>query len=131
MTTPIIPWWEWPDLDETKYRPKYTESPFVTICDLVNPETGKTYREENAEKVHNIPIGALVEILPDEDGYENDMAGVRLFVVSHERDCDQTPIYSLCADPNDTIVKKDGFGNTKWYNGFTEEGLAIVRDKLK
>ncbi len=70
-------------LDESQYRPKYPDSPFIFIADLVNKQTGKTYSEENAEKVHNIPIGSLVE---DSD------TGIRLFVVYHARDCDQTTL---------------------------------------
>lgn len=47
------------------------------------PKWPKTGKEVNAEKIHKIPIGALVEI----------KTGVRLFVVYHGRDCDQTPLY--------------------------------------
>ena len=104
-------------LDETQYRPKYPDSPFINIAGLVNQETGKTYREENAEQKHNIPVGALVEI----------KSGVRLFVVAHNRDCDQTPLYCLAADKDDIIVEHQGFANRKWHCGYLESSLVKVR----
>lgn len=57
------------------------------IADLVddNDPYGRTYRQINLEKTHNIPIGTLVEM----------NNGVRLFVAKHTRDCDETPLYSL------------------------------------
>lgn len=64
----------------------------VNIADLKNPETGKTYREENEAITHNIPLGTLVEVDCD------DSKGLRLFVVAHERDCDGTPLYALSFD---------------------------------
>ena len=104
-------------LDKTQYRPKYPDSPFIHIADLVNQESGKTYREENAELQHNIPIGSLVEIEPD---------GVRLFVVYHARDCDETPLYSLAINSEDTKREHDRFYNHKWHNGYPEECLKII-----
>jgi hypothetical protein len=105
-------------LDESEYRPKYPDSPFIHVADLVNKETGKTYREENAELVHNIPVGALVE---------DAETGVRLFVVHHGRDCDMIPLYSLAVDPEDTGQKKPGFGNWTWHTGYSEEYLKVIR----
>jgi hypothetical protein len=63
---------------------------FVNVADIVE-KNGKTVRENNSERKHIIPIGSLVEILPDED----EEAGLRLYVVGHSRDCDQTPLYNL------------------------------------
>lgn len=103
--------------DRTRYRPKHPDSPFIHISDLVNPETDKTYREENAELVHTIPIGMLVEIKH---------SGVRLFVVYHGRDCDMTPLYSLAADPDDVVRQRPGFGNWKWHNGYSENCLTVI-----
>lgn len=60
----------------------------VDINSIVLPETGKTSRQTNLEKKHNIPLGSLVEL-------DN---GVRLFVVGHPRDFDGTPLYNLCFD---------------------------------
>jgi hypothetical protein len=80
----------------------------INTSDLVNPESGRTYREENLEKGHSIPLGALVEL---DDG-------VRLFVVMHGRDCDGTPLYWLAwvADPN--ARHKRG--------GFTKDSLTVI-----
>lgn len=102
--------------DGAKYRPKYPDSPFIHICDLVNKKTGKTGRETNAEKTHQIPVGTLVEL----------ESGVRLFVVSHDRDCDQTPLYGLCHDKEDTVVEREGFANRKWDHGYSEESLTVI-----
>jgi hypothetical protein len=113
-------------LDESEYRPIFKNSPFIHIADLVNKETGKTYREENAEKVHDIPIGALVEILPDEYGdIRND--GVRLFVVYHARDCDQTPLYCLSPHSDDTELEDTRFYNRGWVSGYSEDSLEVIR----
>lgn len=89
----------------------------INIADIVNDETGKTYRQENAEKQHAIPVGSLVEVEWDK---------TRLFVVSHERDCDQTPLYSLAVDPDDTVRDSLVFGNRKWHNGYPEYALRVV-----
>lgn len=68
----------------------------INVADIVE-ENGKTIRENNLEKVHDIPIGTLVEVKYDEwfgDG-ACVKAHARLWVVSHDRDCDGTPLYSL------------------------------------
>ena len=66
---------------------------FVNVADLKDPDDpqGRSYREVNAEKIHSIPIGTLVEL----------ESGARAFIIKHTRDCDQTPLYSLAIDPND------------------------------
>ena len=91
---------------------------FINVADLVDPDdpSGRTYRQVNALKSHGIPIGTLVEL-------EN---GARLFVVKHTRDCDQTPLYSLCADQDDTEQEREGFSNYGWVNGYSEEDLKKV-----
>lgn len=95
---------------------------FLNVADLVNPESGKTYREENSELQHNIPIGSLVEVA----------TGERLTVVKHTRDCDQTPLY--------TLGLKDQFKHYEnleeyleayqlWaplYHGYSEESLKVI-----
>jgi hypothetical protein len=66
------------------------------VADMVE-ENGKTIRQNNLEKTHLIPLGALVEV-SYEDSYEEDdekTSGIRLFVVNHSRDCDGTPLYDL------------------------------------
>ena len=71
----------------------------VNAADIKNTETGKTFRQENNEKIHNIPLGTLVEVdFDDSDG--DPKRGLRLFVVSHDRDCDGTPLYSLSFNKN-------------------------------
>jgi len=104
-------------LGEDEYRPKYPDSPFIHIADLVNHQTGKTFREENAEKKHAIPIGALVEVVGTD---------ARLFVVHHGRDCDMTPLYELCADKDDIEQREPGFRNRGWVGGYSEDSLAII-----
>lgn len=61
----------------------------IRISDLRDPADpqGRSYREVNAAKIHKYPLGALVEL----------DHGVRLWVVHHARDCDQTPLYCLSA----------------------------------
>jgi len=115
--------WKDTRLDKTQYRPKYPDSLFIHIADLVNQETNKTYREENAEKAHAISIGTLVEI-NYEDGEEN---GTRLFVVYNGRDCDMTPLYGLAADPSNTEQKQPGRANPKWHTGYSEDCLTVIR----
>ena len=113
-------------IEQGKYRPIYPDSPFIHIADIVNEETGKTYREENAEKAHAIPLGALVET----------NTGTRLFVVWHGRDCDMTPLYSLAMDteylgkdPGDFPIHERVFW--KWDHGYPEDCLTVIRDPDK
>lgn len=108
-----------------QYRPRFPASPFIHIPDLVNPETGKTYREQNEEKIHNIPVGTLVEIVadPEQDWFD----GVRLYIVHHHRDCDGTPLYAMTFDKTDTEQENPRFHNRKWLHGWTEDGMRIVK----
>ena len=48
-------------------------------------ENGKTIKQNNLSRSHNIPLDTLVEL----------ESGVRLFVTEHTRDCDGTPLYTL------------------------------------
>lgn len=61
----------------------------VNIADIPD-EDGKTPRQKNREKVHNIPVGSFVE---------SKEFGFRLYVAKHVRDCDETPLYALSTDP--------------------------------
>jgi hypothetical protein len=90
----------------------------ITIHNLKDPsdKQGRSYKEINLGKNHKIPLGMLVEL----DG------GVRLFVVKHTRDCDGTPLYSLCHDKEDTEQEREGFGNFGWVNGFNEDSLIVI-----
>jgi hypothetical protein len=91
---------------------------FINIADLKDPDDhlGRSYREVNAEKKHLFPVGALVEL----------ESGARLFVVKQTRDCDQTPLYSLCADKEDTQQEDQRFGNRQWHNGYSEDSLKLI-----
>jgi len=88
------------------------------IHDFINPNdpAKRSYKEVNLEKKHKISVGSLIEL----------ETGVRLFVVGHNRDCDGTPLYSLCADKDDVIVQQEGFGNNKWHLGYGEEDLKEI-----
>lgn len=60
------------------------------VADVVEAN-GKTIRENNNAVAHAIPLGSLVEI--NTPNYPDN--GLRLFVHSHIRDCDGTPLYVL------------------------------------
>lgn len=94
---------------------------FLNIADMTDPDDadGRTYRQVNAAATHAIPIGALVEL----------ETGVRSFVVYHGRDCDQTPLYWLSPDVDDTERKDTRFGNRLWDGGYGEQELTIVKRK--
>jgi hypothetical protein len=92
---------------------------FINIADLQDPDDaqGRSYRQVNAEKVHKIPIGTLVEL----------ETGVRLFVVYHGRDCDQTPLYYLSHDQEDITPKYKNFRNESWTGGYPEDSLKLIK----
>ncbi len=81
------------------------------ISDLPCPgdPLGRSYREVNAAKTHNIAIGELVEL----------KGGQRVFVVAHSRDCDQTPLYHLSVNVDDSP--------SVWARGYPESSLAVVK----
>ena len=97
---------------------------FIMIHDLVNPKTGKTIKEENLGVQHGIPVGSLVEV----EWHQWFGDGVcqwnkaRLWVISHDRDCDGTPLYSISRWDDPTWAKKIG----DWHRGFGEESLVVV-----
>lgn len=99
---------------------------FLNLSDSKDPATGKTYRETNLEKKHNIPLGSLVETSIFENEYNS---GMRLWIVSHDRDFDDTPLYGLsfkrdwkpCSDPN--FEKLFGM---QVDHGYPEECLTII-----
>ena len=87
----------------------------IIVHDIVE-ENGKTIKENNMEKTHKFPIGALVEAevnikgqnpreIPKEEwdtipeggtGWEADgILKGRFYVISHNRDCDGTPLYTI------------------------------------
>lgn len=111
----------------------------LQICDLVNPESGLSYREENRLQSHNIPLFSLVEVVgnPASPG-PND--GMRLFVQRLGRDCDQTPLYWLTLDykvvghdlslggnktEHELMLARLKGGSTM--GGYREESLVVIR----
>ena len=93
--------------------------PVMRICDIKNPETGITYREENKAKKHKYPIGALVEV-PNE-------GNIRLYVIEHSRDCDESLLYVLgTKDLNPYSDETKRFYNLKAYHGYSESCLVLV-----
>lgn len=86
------------------------------LVDLSDPQ-GRTRKQINAAKVHSYPIGALVEL----------NHGIRLWVVHHARDCDQTPLYCLSANLHDTEIEQEGFYNASWTTGIAEQYLTFIR----
>jgi hypothetical protein len=85
---------------------------------------GQTIRENNLDRPHAIPIGALVEARWDE-WFGNGACWkvhARLWVVAHTRDCDGTPLYTLSRwnDP--------AFGHhvRDEHYGFGEESLTVI-----
>jgi hypothetical protein len=102
-------------------------APLINVADLRDPSdpAGRSYRQVNAEKTHQIALGALVEL----------ESGARLFVVKLGRDCDQTPLYWLAADmprPTDETEEPTYHRHqmTKWIGGYGEDSLTVIRQPL-
>jgi hypothetical protein len=87
-------------------------------------KNGKSIKENNLEKKHIIPIGTLIEIVS-----LSDYMGVRLYVVSHKRDCDGTPLYYLSYDKTDAAQENNLFANVSWLGGFSDRCLKIINQK--
>lgn len=118
----------------------------INVADIIPEGSTKSYRQMNAEKIHNIPLGSLVKVLKYNfklEKYEDDPHGLTLYVVRHGRDCDQTPLYDLSFQTleeylhdkeffNRAILEVDGmrlrgeFAGPKTDNGYSEENLKIV-----
>lgn len=80
----------------------------MNIADTIE-ENGKTVRENNLSKEHDLPIGTLVEakamtLLDDGASIKYH---ARLFVAEHTRDCDGTPLYTLARKPFPTKSRID------------------------
>ena len=91
---------------------------FFLIHQIVE-SNGRTIKENNLDRRHNIPLGTLVEVKFDE-WFGNGgswKVHARLWVVAHCRDCDGTPLYSVGRWPG---LSREG------YYGFTEDRLRIV-----
>ncbi len=93
---------------------------FQFIHNFIDPNDpdGRSYKQINAEKEHQIPIGSLVEDIE---------TGIRMFVVLHTRDCDMTPLYWLAPDKDDTERDYPNFANRKWDGGYPESSLVVIR----
>lgn len=102
----------------------------ANFADIQSSETGKTFREENKTKRHNIPLGTLVEVDFDDTYLESPKKGLRLFVVSHDRDCDGTPLYSLSFDKNwgiDNYPEQfKNFASLAIDSGYSEDCLKVI-----
>lgn len=113
----------------------------INIADIVEGN-GKTVRQNNLEKEHNIPVGSLVEVKYSHwhgDGC-CEKVHARLWVHSHDRDCDGTPLYSLSRyrtslyEGAQIIVEgfllKDSITHSilnDIESGFSEESLKIIK----
>ena len=97
---------------------------FVMVHDIVEAN-GKTIKENNLGKPHNIPVGSLVEVKYDEwhgDG-ACEKIHARLWVVQHQRDCDGTPLYGLSKNSYD--IEMPSISNNI-RGGFAEEQLTTI-----
>jgi hypothetical protein len=94
----------------------------VNVADLVDPETGKTWRQLNMEKQHVIRTGSLVEVCA---------SGVRLFVAWQGRDCDGTPLYWLTPDADavrydNTHAPHSEWGRGSYIGGYSDVALRVI-----
>ena len=97
----------------------------ITFVHDIVEENGKTIKENNLGISHAIPVGSLVEVKFDSwfGGGACMKAHARLWVISHDRDCDGTPLYSL------SRWKDPEFANKvmQYYEtGFAEDSLTRV-----
>jgi len=110
----------------------------IVIGDIVE-DNGKTIRENNLERTHNIPLGALVEVKYDKwhGNGACEKIHARLFVTLQGRDCDGSPLYWLATAPIDEwcdsfppLMQKAVY---RQVGGFGEESLTVVEltDKVK
>ncbi len=107
-------------------------------------------RPENMKLTHKIPLGSIVEVDVDMDNgwgpyeivkrpgfgeYGEVIIGIvgklRMFVVSHDRDCDGTPLYSvssLCVEPpkgTENMWRYHFFARF-YMRGISEESIKVV-----
>lgn len=82
-------------------------------------ENGKTIKENNLARNHNIATGTLVET----------EEGLRLYVSYCGRDCDGTPLYWLSFE--ETIDQSSIYERGKQTGGYSEETLKIVRRRKR
>jgi hypothetical protein len=93
---------------------------FVLYSDIVE-SNGRAIRA-NLEQRHNIPLGTLVQVELDEDfgdgGFIRGTA--RLWVGSHTRDSDGTPLYTL-------MQNLWAWNQTDWSNNMLRQAAAVAR----
>lgn len=90
------------------------------------------------DESHNIPLGTLVRIELDEyvdeenPGFKGTFTG---FVISHDRDCDGTPLYSIAYSPigypensKDKPIHLHFVRHI--FNGYPEKSIEVVNDSL-
>ena len=110
----------------------------VNFRDLVE-DNGKTIEQNNLTKKHNIPVGALVEfkISHWHGGGACEKIHARLWIVSHDRDCDGTPLYTLSRNrvPSSGSIVIQGIALKEYLSqaiinnhvsGITEESLTPI-----
>ena len=103
------------------------------ICDLKNPKTGKTYREENNALEHKFKVDDLVEILREDEDCV--YVGMRLYIIGCVRDCDGTPLYVLGSKGMDLyqdafVNRQNTFYNFNSFSGFSEKSLILIKSNL-
>jgi len=117
----------------------------VFVGDIID-DNGKTIRENNLSIKHDIPIGSLVEVTGETWYGEGacEIFKARLWVVSHDRDCDGTPLYTLSPHHPDHLMKGtvlmdfDDLGNrllnrasslsviNSFRTGYNQESLKVI-----
>jgi hypothetical protein len=113
------------------------EIEIINVKDIVE-ENGKTIHENNLEKTHKYPVGSLVEVKYDKflGNGACKLVHARLWVYSHDRDCDGEPLYSL----GEWCPSKDPEAAFNWefkskairsamlgiVHGFGEESLTLI-----
>lgn len=103
----------------------------IIFCHDIVEENGKTVKENNLERNHNIPIDTLVEVKYDDwfgDGACQKVHG-RFWVVEHCRDCDGTPLYNLSEHRKAALHEfRCHFGEyaVKNHGPFPEDALTII-----
>ena len=105
-------------------------SPLISfIHDLVE-ENGKTIKENNLDRHHNIPIGSLTEVKWDAwfGGGACWKVHARLWVVSHDRDCDGSPLYALSRYKRESCENFERLNlPLEIHRGFAEDSLTVIK----
>lgn len=126
--------------------------PQVMFVQDIIESNGKTVKENNLQKVHKYPIGTMIKYeLKHIDHIENHGTDKEIcmgihgtlcgFILTHDRDCDGTPLYTIGTDSpsyRDTVIEMLHLDITKSihrsiadsmchaYSGIAEEDLLIM-----